>query len=186
VSDCDAEEAFQRIGRQDGRYHERGYLFVLAALEVRPGQAPGAPAPERGELAWACRDFGAGAVGLLAPTVLGHWGIATTEDLGRMVFTLIDVGLLASRRPTSWRTSSGLRFCWKCSGPAIVARSGARIGASDRGKGVPHGRREGVARLQKMSARSPHSVVGLWPRRAPITYKAWVCSNPSAGHIRHR
>src|SRR5207253_10675722 len=34
---------------------------------------------------------------LLAPTVLGHWGIASTEDLGRIVFTLIDVGLLASQ-----------------------------------------------------------------------------------------
>ncbi len=56
------EEAFQRIGRPDDRYHERGYLF-----------------------------------GLLAPTVLGHWGIAATEDLGRIVFTLIDVGLLASQ-----------------------------------------------------------------------------------------
>ena len=34
-----------------------------------------------------------------APTVLGHWGIASTADLGRMVFTLIDVGLLA-RQPS--------------------------------------------------------------------------------------
>ncbi len=29
--------------------------------------------------------------------MLGHWGIASTADLGRIVFTLIDVGLLASQ-----------------------------------------------------------------------------------------
>src|SRR2546425_4984105 len=51
------------------------------------------------EVAWACRDFALEQFGLLAPTVLGHWGIASTADLGRMVFTLIDVGLLA-RQPS--------------------------------------------------------------------------------------
>jgi len=91
------DEAFQRIGRQDGRYHERGYLFVLAALEYAQGKLPARRHLSGGELAWACRDFAREQFGLLAPTVLGHWGIATTEDLGRMVFTLIDVGLLASQ-----------------------------------------------------------------------------------------
>jgi uncharacterized repeat protein (TIGR04138 family) len=33
--------------------------------------------------------------GLLAPAVLEYWGITSTEDLGRIVFMLIDVGLLA-------------------------------------------------------------------------------------------
>ena len=37
--------------------------------------------------------------GLLAPTVLRHWGIGSTEDIGRIVFHLIDVGLLA-RQPS--------------------------------------------------------------------------------------
>jgi len=32
---------------------------------------------------------------LLALTVLDHWGITSTQDLGRIVFMLIDVGLLA-------------------------------------------------------------------------------------------
>ena len=91
------EVAFQRIGRQDGRYHERGYLFVLAALEYAQGKLPARRHLSGGELAWACRDFAREQFGLLAPTVLGHWGIVSTEDLGRIVFTLIDVGLLASQ-----------------------------------------------------------------------------------------
>src|SRR5436309_1075265 len=91
------EEAFQRIGRQDDRYHERGYLFVLAALEYAQGKLPARRHLSGGALAWACRGFAREQFGLLAPTVLGHWGIATTEDLGRIVLTLIDVGLLDSQ-----------------------------------------------------------------------------------------
>jgi len=93
------EEAFARIGRQDGRYHERGYLFVLAALEFAQGKLPARRHLSGGELAWACRDLALEQFGLLAPTVLRHWGIMRTEDLGRIVFTLIDVGLLA-RQPS--------------------------------------------------------------------------------------
>jgi uncharacterized repeat protein (TIGR04138 family) len=93
------EEAFQRIGRQDGRYHERGYLFVLAALEFAQGRLPARRHLSGAELAWACRDFGLEQFGLLAPSVLGHWGITTTQDLGHIVFALIDVGLLA-RQPS--------------------------------------------------------------------------------------
>jgi len=89
------EEAFQRIGRQDGRYHERGYLFVLAALEYAQGKLPARRHLSGAELAWACRDFALEQFGLLAPTVLRHWGILGTQDLGRIVFALIDVGLLA-------------------------------------------------------------------------------------------
>ena len=93
------EEAFQRIGRQDGRYHERGYLFVLAALEYAQGKLPARRHLSGAELAWACRDFALEQFGLLAPVVLAYWGITSTADLGRMVFTLIDVGLLA-RQPS--------------------------------------------------------------------------------------
>ncbi|HKW41137.1 MAG TPA: Minf_1886 family protein [Gemmatimonadales bacterium] len=93
------EAAFERIGQQDGRYHERGYLLVLAALEYAQGRLPARRHLSGSELAWACRDLAREQFGLLAPTVLRHWGITSTEDLGRIVFTLIDVGLLA-RQPS--------------------------------------------------------------------------------------
>jgi uncharacterized repeat protein (TIGR04138 family) len=46
------------------------------------------------ELACACRDFALEHFGLMARTVLGFWGIESTEDIGRIVFTLIEVELL--------------------------------------------------------------------------------------------
>jgi uncharacterized repeat protein (TIGR04138 family) len=93
------ETAFAEIRRRDGRYHERGYLFVLAALEFAQHRLPARRHLSGGELAWACRDFALEQFGLLAHTVLAHWGIDATYDLGRIVFMLIDVGLLA-RQPT--------------------------------------------------------------------------------------
>ncbi len=88
------EQAFHKIRERDGRYHERGYLFVLAALEYAQAKLPARRHISGAELAWACRDFALEQFGLLAPTVLGHWGITATRDLGRIVFLLIDVGLL--------------------------------------------------------------------------------------------
>ena len=93
------EAAFAEIRRRDGRYHERAYVFVLAALEFAQGRLPARRHLTGGELAWACRDFALEQFGLLAATVLTYWGVNATDDLGRIVFLLIDVGLLA-RQPS--------------------------------------------------------------------------------------
>ena len=89
------EQAFAEIRERDGRYQERGYLFVLAALEFAQGRLPARRHLTGAELAWACRDFAQEQFGLLAPAVLEYWGVTTTNDFGRIVFMLIDVGLLA-------------------------------------------------------------------------------------------
>ena len=89
------EAGFRELEKRDGRYHERAYLFVLDALEYAQGRLPARRHLSGGELAWACRDFALEQFGLLAPTVLAHWGVAATQDFGRIVFMLIDVGLLA-------------------------------------------------------------------------------------------
>jgi len=90
-------EALQKIGARDGRYHERAYLFVLAALEYAQGRLPARRHLSGAELAWACRDFALEQFGLLAPTVLQHWGVRQTQDFGAIVFALIDAELLAQQ-----------------------------------------------------------------------------------------
>lgn len=97
--DLTLEQAFARIGERDSRYHERGFLFVLAALEYAQGRLAARRHLSGQELSWACRDFALEQFGLLAPTVLRHWGIAGTGDIGCIVYHLIDVGLLA-RQPS--------------------------------------------------------------------------------------
>jgi uncharacterized repeat protein (TIGR04138 family) len=93
------EAALAEIRRRDGKYNERAYVFVLAALEYAQGRLPARRHLSGVELAWACRDFALEQFGMLASTVLTHWGIRTTDDFGQIVFLLIEVGLLA-RQPT--------------------------------------------------------------------------------------
>jgi uncharacterized repeat protein (TIGR04138 family) len=89
-----ANEILDRIRAIDGRYHERAYLFVLASLEYCQRRRTERGHISGGELAWACRDLALEQFGLTSRTVLTHWGIRSTEDIGKIVFVLIEVGLL--------------------------------------------------------------------------------------------
>lgn len=92
-----ADDILSRIRARGGQYHERAYLFVLATIEFLQNRLELRRHVTGPELAWACRDFAQQQFGLLAPGVLSHWGITRTEDLGRIVFTLVEVGLLVTQ-----------------------------------------------------------------------------------------
>ena len=94
-----SDDIMDRIRALDGCYHERAYLFVLTALEYRQQQLAVRGHIGGAELAIACRDFALEQFGLTARTVLSHWGINATEDFGKIVFVLIEVGLLI-RQPS--------------------------------------------------------------------------------------
>ncbi|HET9466246.1 MAG TPA: Minf_1886 family protein [Gemmatimonadales bacterium] len=92
-----ADDIMARIRARGGQYHERGYLFVLGTIEFLQSRLEARRHVTGQELAWACRDFAQKQFGLLAPGVLAHWGIHRTEDIGRIVFTLVEVGLLVTQ-----------------------------------------------------------------------------------------
>lgn len=92
-----ADDVVARIRARGDRYHERGYIFVLGAIEYLQMRLEVRRHVSGQELAWACRDLAIEQFGLLAPHVWAYWGIASTEDIGRMVFTLVDVGLLVTQ-----------------------------------------------------------------------------------------
>ena len=48
------------------------------------------------QLCLGLRDFAIEQYGLLAPVVLNHWSIIRTDDFGRIVFAMIDAGLMSS------------------------------------------------------------------------------------------
>jgi uncharacterized repeat protein (TIGR04138 family) len=93
-----ADELLARIAPRAGRFHPRAFFFVLAALEHRQRRLPERRHVSGEELAHACRDLAIEQYGLLARTVLQHWGIASTADFGEIVYALIDAGLLV-RQP---------------------------------------------------------------------------------------
>ena len=92
-----AEDVMGRIRARGGRYNERAYLFLLGTIEFLQSRLEVRRHVTAAELAWACRDFALQQYGLLAPVVLAHWGITRTDDLGRIVYTLVEVGLLVTQ-----------------------------------------------------------------------------------------
>ena len=86
-----------RIRLREPRFHEHAYLFVLSALEFSQARLSERRHITGRELAGACRDLARQRYGVLARMVLEYWGITSTADLGHVVFTLVDLGLLLSQ-----------------------------------------------------------------------------------------
>ena len=86
-----------RIRLRDARFTEHAYLFVLSALEFCQTRLVERRHITGPELAVACRDLALDRYGVMARLVLDHWGVRSTADLGDIVFTLVDLGLLISQ-----------------------------------------------------------------------------------------
>ena len=91
-----------RIRLREPRFHEAAFLFVLSALEFSQTRLTQRRHITGAELAWACRDLAIDRYGVMARLVLAHWGVTATQDLGDIVFALVDLGLLVSQ-PTDSR-----------------------------------------------------------------------------------
>jgi uncharacterized repeat protein (TIGR04138 family) len=86
-----------RIRLREPRFDERAYLFVLAALEFCQQRLPERRHITGRELALGCRDLALDRFGVMSRVVLEHWGVRSTSDLGDVVFTLVELGLLMSQ-----------------------------------------------------------------------------------------
>ena len=86
-----------RIRVREPRFDERAYLFVLAALEYCQQRLSERRHITGRELALACRDLALDRFGVMSRLVLEHWGVTSTSDIGDVVFTLVDLGLLMSQ-----------------------------------------------------------------------------------------
>lgn len=87
----------EQIRLREQRFDERAYLFVLAALEFCQGRLTERRHITGPELAHACRSLAMERYGVTARLVLEHWGVRATSDIGDIVFTLVELGLLISQ-----------------------------------------------------------------------------------------
>lgn len=86
-----------QIRLREPRFDERAYLFVLAALEHCQSRLTERRHITGPELANACRELALQRFGVMARLVLEHWGVRETIDIGDIVFTLVELGLLISQ-----------------------------------------------------------------------------------------
>ena len=79
---------------RDCRYQRDAYTFVLSALHdtVRRLQQPRHISGQ--ELLEGCRKYALEQYGPMARTVLNTWGLHTTDDIGAVVFNLIEARLV--------------------------------------------------------------------------------------------
>jgi len=92
-----ADEILDQLQERHPRFHAKAYFFVLAALHSviqrldQPRHISGR------ELAIGVRDLALERYGPMARSVLGHWGIHGTEDVGCVVFALVEQGILVKQ-----------------------------------------------------------------------------------------
>lgn len=88
------EELFAALRARNPRYREEAYVFVLAALNHVLERLPETRHITGGELAGGVRDLALDRFGPMARSVLEHWGIEQTADVGAIVFALVESGIL--------------------------------------------------------------------------------------------
>ena len=89
--------SIRNLAERRGVFRPEAYFFVLEALENAM-----ASMDERGHitgedlLEW-IRDLGQERFGIMAGDVFNAWGVNATIDFGRIVFHLVEAGLLRKR-----------------------------------------------------------------------------------------
>ncbi|MBK8166073.1 MAG: hypothetical protein IPK64_08905 [bacterium] len=99
----DLLQTIHDLAGRRGVFRPDAYFFVLEALEaaVAAREEPGHVTGE--DLLEAVRDLGCERYGVMAPDVFRAWGVRATIDFGRVVFHLVEAGLLRKRERDSLR-----------------------------------------------------------------------------------
>jgi len=94
-------EKVRRLIAKDPRYRPEAYDFVREALDYT-GSCLGVRGHVTGEqLLEGVRALAIERYGPMAISVLEHWGVGCTEDVGEIVFNMIDAALLSKTESDS-------------------------------------------------------------------------------------
>jgi len=83
-----------KLRKQNPRFHRHAYAFVLDALHLVIESLEERRHISGEELANGVRGLALQRFGPIARTVLEYWGIHSTDDLGEIVFALVEIGVL--------------------------------------------------------------------------------------------
>jgi uncharacterized repeat protein (TIGR04138 family) len=100
--------AVERIRERDKRYAPEAYAFVMDALDFAIRQIGKRRHVSAAELLSFVCMFAKSRYGVMAYTVLARWGLRGTEDIGSVVYRLIDQQVLAEQQGDSPADFSGV------------------------------------------------------------------------------
>ncbi len=92
-----ADEILDELQARNPRFHAKAYFFVLAALHSVLRSLDGPRHISGVELVEGVRELALERFGPMGGTVLEHWGIHATEDVGDVVFALVEQGVLVKQ-----------------------------------------------------------------------------------------
>ena len=84
----------EKLIQDNGQYKYEAYSFVMAALHDTASGLQKSRHITGGELLEGIKKYSLEQFGPLAKTVLNYWGIHETVDFGKIVFELVEVGVL--------------------------------------------------------------------------------------------
>ena len=90
-------DVLARLQERYPRFHRCAFIFLLDALHQVLSKLEERRHISGLELVEGTRGLAITRFGPLARTVLEYWGIHSTDDLGEIVFALVDVGVLVKR-----------------------------------------------------------------------------------------
>ena len=101
------------LAEKDPRYAEEAYVFVREGLDYTVHERNQVPQDEshhvRGwELSEGIREYALREFGPVSLRVLRHWGIRTCEDIGEIVYNMIDAELLGKTEEDSRQDFHGV------------------------------------------------------------------------------
>lgn len=96
-----AEELLQNILTRDPRYAADAYIFVRSGLDYTVRRLEKPRHVSGRELLDGIREFALSEFGPMTQTVLNGWGIQRTEDVGEIVFNMVETGLLGKAEKDS-------------------------------------------------------------------------------------
>ena len=84
----------EKVMEENDQYKFEAYSFVMAALHHTVSKLPKSRHITGQELLHGIKDYVLEQFGPMARTVLNYWGIYETLDFGKIVFALVEVGIL--------------------------------------------------------------------------------------------
>jgi uncharacterized repeat protein (TIGR04138 family) len=104
----DMYQIVEQIVQKDATYKSEAYLFVLAALQHRLKKLGKRRDVTGEELLQGIKALGIEQYGPTTRMVFEHWGVRCTEDFGRIVFNMVDAGLLRKTEEDSIEDFKGV------------------------------------------------------------------------------
>lgn len=97
----DFVEDVHALAQEEGKYAVQAYFFVFEALEFTLKRLKKRRHVTGRELVSSIKEFALANFGAMGKVVFNQWGVKDTGDFGRIVFSLVDAGLMSKTEQDS-------------------------------------------------------------------------------------